>query len=361
MAPSAEAARDPLPKSSPHYPGLDGFRGVAVMIIFTHHAYGWVMRGGHGVDAFLVLSGFLITFLLVRERDLRGRIGLGKFHLRRAVRLLPAFWFFLAVMVGAALCGAFGAERDVVLMGAGLSFLYAMNWVAVCRLLPHGPLDHLWYMAFDQQAYLLWPVVLAVLLDRVGSRGAVVGWVLALGGASWAWRCALTLIAGIDANRAFFCPDTHADGLMLGSALGVAWASGLMPSSALALRRLSWASPAAAALYGVFAVGIDRTSLAFMLVGFPVVQLLVAVVIWDVVARPGGFVAGLLASRPLLWVGSISYGIYLWHYPILGFVVRTGASAEGIFALSLAATLAVAWLSCVLIETPMLALKKAFK
>ena len=212
--------------SSSHIPGLDGLRAVAVAAVLLFHAgFHWMPGGFLGVDVFFVLSGFLITSLLLREFERSGRISLRSFWARRVRRLFPALLVLLAaVSVYAGLAGADG-RRPLSLDGLA-ALGYFANWRFVfshqgyfARTGPPSLLQHTWSLSIEEQFYVVWPLVLALLLRRRRPRRAVLA--VALTGAV-ASAVAMALLApGGDHSRAYYGSDTHAQGLLIGAALAV--------------------------------------------------------------------------------------------------------------------------------------------
>ena len=353
MTPTSDA-------SAPRLRGLDGLRAIAVTVVILFHLTPGLLPGGYlGVDLFFVISGFLITSLLLREHALRGAIGLRSFWTRRARRLLPA----LALVVLASCAAALVIGGDV-LVGIGRQVLgaatFSYNWLAIAAQASYFDsttpelFRNLWSLAVEEQFYLLWPfvVLLLVLLRR---RGWMLATVLLLAAASATAMVALSL-AGLPTTRLYYGTDTHAFGLAIGAALALA-SRGWSP------RPLEWRRSALLALpvLGALAVA-SLIALAFLLGetdprvfrgGLIAVALLAALAIAGAVA-PGSWLGRALDARPLRIVGERSYGLYLWHWPV--FVLVTAAlpqvGAWTIGGIALAITVAAAALSYRFIEQP---------
>ena len=340
----------PLSSSAPkltYMPALDGLRAVAVVAVLLFH--GGVLDGGYlGVDAFFVLSGFLITSLLLVEQQQSGRIDLRRFYARRARRLLPAAW---ATLIAVAVYGAFVAVPTELarLRADGLATLfYVANWQAVLAEQSYwdlfgapSPLAHAWSLAIEEQFYLTWPWIVGAVLKRT-SR-ARLGMLCAAGALlSWLWLA--MLFEPGDTARAYYGTDTRAGALLLGSGLAClhrSTRSKLAPGVWVALPLLAvawWGLAGKAPL--LYRGGLVATQLA-------VVALLAA-------GEGKGPVARALGWRPLRYLGQISYGIYLWHWPL--YVVlspaRTGLDGLVLLALRVAASLALAALSYHALEQP---------
>ena len=346
-----------------YMPALDGVRALAVLAVLLYHGdVSWARGGYFGVDAFFVLSGFLITSLLVEEWERDGRIDLKAFWLRRARRLLPAIGLVLAAVVAYAAFVAMPVELSQLRRDALSALSYLANWNQIFSDVSYfeqyaapSPLRHTWSLAIEEQFYLLWPVlILALLRWRRGSHRALIGLCafLAVGSAVWmAWLHE----PGADPSRVYYGTDTRAQSLVLGALL-----------AALLARRRSIASlPHRAVLHG-FGI-VAALGLAWIWTstsegddwqyrgGFALAAVLVATVIASVTQHYGrGPLGRVLSWAPLLWVGAISYGLYLWHWPIYVYLSpdRTQLDGASLLTLRLAVTFVLATASFLLVEHP---------
>ncbi|MED5609417.1 MULTISPECIES: acyltransferase [unclassified Pseudomonas] len=346
-----------------HMPGLDGLRGCAVLTVMVFHAWPAALTGGMiGVDLFFVLSGFLISLLLVEEYRDSGGISLRRFYLRRCLRLLPAFSLLLLVFLGYCLWNFDGKVLERYLQSVALAASYTSNWARAFSLNPVEGLGHTWSLAMEEQFYLFWPLLLLGLLRYLGGARRLVLVALGLALASWGWRVLLAW-QGAEADRLYNGLDTRLDALMVGCALGLAESFGLLQ----ALRR-----PWAGRLLGVLAVvavlylagvasrahyWVDMRLYYWMLAG---VELSAACLVLNVLCNRGGWVERLLSLPGLTWLGRISYGLYLWHFPIYVFMRDGGASPWTILGPGSLLTLLLASLSFYLLERPFLRLKRRY-
>jgi peptidoglycan/LPS O-acetylase OafA/YrhL len=286
-----------------YVPALNGLRGVAIAAVLLFHistngrSFG---RGGFfGVDLFFVLSGFLITTLLLEEYEGTGHISIRAFWVRRARRLLPAAGALIALVLLIGLA-AHDFARVVLVVAGGA--LYAGNIVrAVAPHLDLGPVGHFWSLAEEEQFYVLWPPLLIVAVRRLPER-RLLRFLLAAAAAIAVYRFALGM-TGASASRLYFAPDTHADGLVLGCAAAVYRRSGLrLPGARLGF-------PALALILAAFVFAYQ--DLHGLLLVLPVFNLAAAVLV--LAASAPGAVASVLAVRPLVYLGLISYSLYVWH------------------------------------------------
>jgi peptidoglycan/LPS O-acetylase OafA/YrhL len=324
------AADNALVKRLGYVPALNGLRGLAVAAVVAHHFFVWPAGGSLGVDLFFVLSGFLITTLLLEERADLGTIRLAAFYMRRARRLLPALVVLLAAYL--VIDAAKGHDGFRMVATAGL---YAGNLVQAFTvpnpLDGHG-LDHLWSLAEEEQFYLVWPILL-LLLSR--SR-RLVAWLALLWLSAVVYRLGF-VVSGVRIERIYMGPDTHAAGLLAGALLAcvrVRWASFTVPESV-----------AQASLFvALFAVVFFGGGSLLWLYGLPVFEVaavgLVAAAVSPTALRTG------LSWGPLVWLGSISYSLYLWHKVIIW------AFDRRLPLLTLPLSLAIAWASTRWVEQP---------
>jgi peptidoglycan/LPS O-acetylase OafA/YrhL len=402
----------PVRSDQKYLPGLDGLRALAVTAVIAYHlGYGWAQGGLLGVGVFFTLSGYLITDILVGQFAASGRVKLGDFWLRRARRLLPAVFVMLAVVTVwvTAFNRAFvpGYRGDVVASG-----LYVNNWWYIfqhdsyySRFAPPAPLDHLWSLAVEEQFYLVWPwVVLAMVLiagwltkrrrvrllgpgTHVGgttdaastaagtstaaaaagkagvsdflsgrARWAMAGVALVLAAAS-AIEMAMLYHPGYDPTRIYEGTDTRAFGLLIGAAVAMVYPTrqGGRTLSAAARRVLDAAGLAGLVVVVLLVWRTNQYSPFMFQGGLEALSVATALVV-AAVATPGGLLGRALGWTPMRWIGVRSYGIYLWHYPIIVLTAAAGTVGTPVSAVRavvlVAATVVIAALSWRFIEEP---------
>lgn len=347
-------------------PGLDGLRAVAVLGVIAYHLGLDVLPGGLlGVSVFFTLSGYLITDLIlgqIREGEFR----LSSFWLARFRRLLPAL--FILLLVVAAWVTVVGPRQGSDFRAAvGTAAMYVNNWWLIFRDVSYfaqfdapGPLNHLWSLAIEEQFYLVWPFLVLAGTRLVAERRprlhrpqlALV--ILSLGALS-ALLMAVLFEPGGDPSRVYYGTDTRAAELLIGASVAAVWPSQrLRASVSLQARRI---------IDGIGVVGLGVVLLFFLRAeelspflyrgGFAVLSVAVAAVVFSV-AHPASRVGAALGWRPMRWIGQRSYGIYLWHFPIIILTSPGGVvgSDPVRMALQVAATFGIAALSWTYIEDP---------
>ncbi|MEJ4099260.1 acyltransferase family protein [Corynebacterium mastitidis] len=355
-------------------PGLDGLRGIAVLGVVVYHYFPHALPGGFlGVDVFFVLSGFLITALLLREKVMTGRISLTGFWLRRVRRILPLA--MVVLIVTTAVVGVIGGDVAVRLRSqfVGVAF-FINNWVQIAQ--GNSYFDqatanvtmHYWSLAIEEQYYLLWPLVVMGVLVIMGRRRVLAAVAVGLAVAS-ALAMVVVYVPGTDASRVYYGTDTHAFGLLLGSALAAAITSTSSEQTAdsfplyrwLGVFRHRWVNqwvPAGCltALVMMMVMLSDASAMTYR-GGLAVACVLTAVIVMGLVC--GGNVTEELCTVSVLrWLGDRSFSLYLWHWPV--FVVAgvllphdTGKIAVG--AVSLVVSLVLSQGSYCWIERPIVA------
>ena len=337
-----------------YIPGLDGVRTVAVLLVILYHFGFSAVPGGDGVMMFFVLSGFLITWLLLGEQAATGRVSLRAFYWRRTLRIFPAFYafWFLVVALGALRFGEAPSEH------AWSAFFYLSNYYSALNDHPEGAFSHTWSLALEEQFYLLWPF--AFLCCRGDLRrltyliGAVIGGVLL-------HRLALTYIFDAPGSYIYSAFDTRVDQLMVGCLVAV-----LLKRRAL---EGFWTRACAYSMAPVLTLGLLVGSLVMGdgLVpryrdgwGYTVHAALYGVLIVQLIALSGSPLWSWLNSAPLRFLGRISYPLYLYQQITL-YPVRSALAGYPVpfqLAVAIALTVTVASLSYYMIERPFLRLKR---
>lgn len=329
---------------------------AVLLVVLSHWSHElWRFGGVVGVTVFFVLSGYLITTILLVEHEATGGVSLRAFYARRALRLFPAL---ALVVVSVPFLQKAVADPQLTydyVQWAAAAILYVGNLQrAAGETL--GPLNHTWSLAVEEQFYLIWPLVLLALLWRTRRDAqALLRWVVVLAAVATAWQAVAAFL--FDFSRTYFAPDTNAYALMTGCALA-AWLR-MAPRSGTATPVLTWVALVGlvgmAALPSVDFRGVDLQIAAH---GAPLVALVAALLVVSAVACPD---RGPLVWRPLTWFGTVSYGVYLWH-AVLVYATPWGMPVVGWkrpVAIALAIALAAA--SFYLLERPLLRVKRRFE
>jgi peptidoglycan/LPS O-acetylase OafA/YrhL len=349
-------------KRLPYMPGLDGLRAIAVLAVFAYHFSngGGLLPGGFlGVDVFFVISGYLITSLLLSEFRKEGRVDLVAFWLRRARRLLPAVGVLIAVVMVAGALFDFG-QISTLRAQALASMTYVTNWDLILSHQSYfeefarpSLFRHLWSLAVEEQFYLLWPIAFAACMTRFGHKRLVIG---VIAGAIASSLLMAILFDPGNPNRVFYGTDTRATPLLIGVALAFFW-----HPERLKAKTGSLAPPALDAV-GAFALAM--VVITFMTVhdydialyhgGFLLLSLWTGLLI-AALAHPAASIGRVVGNPGMRWLGLRSYSFYLWHWPVLE-LTRPGIDVPVhgpiLFALQLGLTLALADASYRYVEQP---------
>jgi peptidoglycan/LPS O-acetylase OafA/YrhL len=335
-------------------PALDGVRAIAIVMVMWHHTIAVMLRrvdlplGGFlGVDLFFVLSGFLITSLLIERRTPDGGIGYANFYKRRAQRLLPALFALLAVNV--VVMQRLGHNMKLEAKSVAFAVTYLTNWSHVFNVKLAPDLPHLWSLAIEEQFYFVWPVVVALLLARRPRTMLIVLGVGIVG--VMAWRVVLTHHYGNPYPIVYQRTDTRADGLLLGALLAAAMHVGWRPPA----RARMIAGVGGLAVLGWLFATVDVKPMFLYRGGFTLVALAGGGIVLAALDGPGPL-HRVLSWGPAVKLGRISYSLYLWH--VLVFILTAAVLSGSNWVrvpIAWVGAVAVAWLSHKFIEQPFLA------
>ena len=348
----------------PYMPGLDGLRALAVVAVIAYHSEIESVPGGFlGVEIFFVISGYLITALLLEEFNLNRGINLRQFWVRRARRLLPALFLY----IGGSVAFAYSMAEDVVpTKGEVLSTLgYVYNWFGIFQEISYTDVferknffHHLWSLAVEEQFYLLWPVLLLCLQKHINRKVTIS--LLILGITSSAFLMWTMYQPFEDPLRVYYGTDTRASGLLIGALLAYIWRPWSVEKSKLFPKGKD-----ASFLVGIAAIGIlVWANMHYTLLmpdadqlfrgGFLITSTVTAIVIACVVI-PNSYLNSILGLAPFVWIGKRSYGLYLWHWPVFQLTrERVDVDINGweLFAVRMFVTLVLVEISYQCIERP---------
>lgn len=317
-------------------PALDGIRTLAVVAVMAFHSRVPGLAGGYlGVDIFFVLSGFLITSLLMDEHAAHGRIDLGRFYLRRLLRLTPPLFALLACYL--VLAPILQPEvpiqdhwRDAAIAG-----MYLSDYAVAFWNIP-GLLKHTWSLAVEEHFYLVWPAVLLGIFALPTQRTRI----LALLGlyvltTVWRWHCDAEMLPWREIYTRF---DTRVSGLVLGAV--IAYVLHITPTTQIK----SWGAGVCLVVLGYFLVAWDWRQPGTFVYGITLVELATAGLIVHLAGNQSTGLYRVLGSRPMAYLGRLSYGLYLWHYPVM-FMLRKHYDWQATFLLGSVCALLLAMLS----------------
>lgn len=349
-----------------YIPAIDGLRAIAVVAVILYHlGFDWIPGGFLGVDLFFVISGYVITRLLLDSIEISGGLNLGAFYLARLRRLLPALLFM--IITTAITVGIWAPDTiKRFLIDTPFALTGTMNWWLVGRELDYFEsigrpplLQHTWSLAVEAQFYLIWPLILLLILKWFGKKRVAVA---SLFFAAISGITLLLVSLSLDANNAtsvshiYFGTDTHSIGLFLGAALAVSW----VPQNFKEVV----SRKAQDFIDGIGVIGfigilgtfllIDADNPNLYKIAFPLAGLFGAAIVTSIV-HPASRFAPILQNRVLLWIGERSYAIYLWHWIIFQ-VTRPDIDLAGqdwaLLALRILIVLALADISLRYIELP---------
>ncbi|MCK6258670.1 acetyltransferase [Fictibacillus sp. KIGAM418] len=315
---------EPTQKNKRYMPGIDGLRAFAVLAVIAYHLnLGWAPGGLLGVGIFFVLSGYLITDLIIAEYHRTGKIDFKQFWIRRARRLLPALLSMLALVILWVLL----FERSFLLdlWGNVLSVLmYVSNWWLIFHKVsyfaqfgPPSPLNHLWSLAVEEQFYLIWPLVLLLGLRYIKNNRLILGSILVAAILS-AIAMAMIYTPGVDPSRVYYGTDTRAFSLLIGAGLAIIWPSRKLSTRLPKEQRKALDIVGTLSLFGILLlIGFTSQFDSFLYRGGMVILSIFTLFVVAALAHPSSRLGMAMGWKPLRWIGVRSYGIYLWHFPVI--------------------------------------------
>ena len=359
----------PIHNASSYLPGLDGIRALAVTLVLLYHLSVPGFSGGlMGVGVFFTLSGYLITSLLISSHEKHGNLGLNTFWIRRFRRLMPAVILMLIATLGTAAIvvpqklGEYSWEALTALFYVNNWYMIGTDQSYFGRFEGPSPLSHMWSLSIEEQFYIVWPLLLALMFLILRRRMLITGFIVLLSIGSF-WLLSEVAVAGFDNTRAYEGTDTRAGGLLLGAALAFWWPARkhkVSENSRAFIDALGLAGIAGIVYLSMSMPGTspDLYTWGLLALTFATMAVLVAAV------TPATLAAKLLSVQPMRWIGERSYGIYLWHMPLVAFLPATLRSESKLAsaAIVVVGTLLLATLSWRYVEDPIrrYGFKKAF-
>jgi peptidoglycan/LPS O-acetylase OafA/YrhL len=332
-----------LPHSN-YIPCLDGLRCVCVLAVIIYHCIRTYLVGGWvGVDVFFALSGFLITSTLMREWQNSGTISLSKFYLRRMVRLMPALYVMLTSIVVVLFVSGAGEDQYKMVL---VSSVNLMNWSRALHWGFDGYLGHTWSLAIEEQFYLFWPP-LCLLILMIGDRKWLK--IMALAVAMICLCVRLAIFNGENFERIYNGFDTRADSLIFGCFFACLGSKIILP-------RFCYQNFLPASFLCLVGFYVNHQDVWLYTWGWSVIAFASAWLVYSLATGPETHLSRILQFTPMVYLGRISYGVYLWHYPILFFLKSHLDSNRIVTMACLFFTIVVASLSYVYVEQPLIKL-----
>ena len=337
-----------------HHRCLDGLRGIAIILVLLDH--GGICGDGYGfigVNTFFVLSGFLITSLLVSEWEQTGTISFLKFYARRALRLFPALFSMLAAFVIYVWFSTEGKKTSEDLHETLWALFYFTNWAKILELGPSLHLAHTWSLSIEEQFYFIWPALLLFMLPR-NTRSSLLCWIMLGVLLSLSVRIYLLVaVSMLNPDRLACGLDARADSLLLGCFVGILLSSGhlFLFKKHKIVGGFLWVG----SVLGLLVLGHCIQARCWVYVSWLLASIFAAVLIAQLASSSGSLSHWVLENRFLVYIGQISYGLYIWHFPILNILKERHLPWENL--IYLASVFPVVLLSYYFIEKPCLRLK----
>ncbi|MFJ7736329.1 acyltransferase family protein [Lysinibacillus sp. NPDC097287] len=346
-----------------YIPGLDGIRALAVLAVIAYHFnFSWASGGFLGVDIFFVLSGYLITSTILPIEGNQLTVSLRQFWIRRFRRLLPAA--YVMILITFVWASLFNKELLNTLRGDAISSIfYSSNWWFIFQELSYfdsfgspSPLKNLWSLAIEEQFYIIWPILLILGLHIFKKRSKF-SIIVFFGALCSAMLMSILYQPGADPSRIYYGTDTRVFELLIGCWLALVWPMKRLSSKKLSAEHVRKLNSIGLIAFSIFILSIffvDEYQ-AFLYRGGMFLLCINAAVLIACVCHPSSFLGKLLSFKPLCWIGSRSYGIYLWHYPIMVLGTPVHEIGNPVFwrvGLQLVLILIIAELSYRFIEVP---------
>lgn len=339
---------------------LDGLRGISIILVLMGHAGIPFFQGGIiGVDIFFVLSGFLITSLLIKEFNESNDVNLKYFYLRRLLRLAPALIVLLLVLLLGCILLLDHTKTISYCIDAVITVFYMTNWARAFDIHPPSLLGHTWSLSIEEQFYILWPITIIALLKKVKNRKLLA--IIICSAALFSWSLRIYMASkGVMYDRLYNGLDTRADSLLTGCTLSILLSFNLISNNTMRFFKTyySYISIVSIAALVLIIISLSGNNLLMYYYGFAITEISVAILILYIFTNHKSQLNSILSLSSLVWIGKLSYGIYLWHYPIFLFLNYLNLSKLFVIICGTLLTFISASFSFYLIELPFLKFKR---
>jgi len=342
---------------------LDGLRGFALILVLLFHTFSPFTYGGFiGVDIFFVLSGFLITHILISEYSRNNKINLKFFYIRRVLRLAPALLIVTMFYLLYTQTQLIGAEKEDAWWISFSTIFYFGNWLRAFDISSLNQLGHTWSLSIEEQFYLLWPLAIILAFKKLGNKKTIILTCISIVVILWINR-GILVINDASIHRLYFATDTHIDGLLIGglAAMLMNWYIVKKPNFISFFTRYNThISYLSFTFYIISTLVLNMWLREIYIFYYPILSIITAILITSFYITKGDKQNYLFSNKWIVWLGSISYGVYLWHWLI--YRILASYNIEGLimgFYGSIVAIL-LASVSFYMVEKPILKHKSKF-
>jgi peptidoglycan/LPS O-acetylase OafA/YrhL len=344
--------------NSDYLPELDGIRALAILMVMAIHARVPHASGGFiGVDLFFVLSGYLITSLLMKEHRKTGTVDFKRFYWRRCLRLLPALTALLVIYVIFGL--NFQLNRSTMMRDVTIVFFYAASWSRALYNIPSDWLGHTWSLSIEEQFYFIWPAILILIINCNLVKKITLLSIIAISVCVYRYYL---LFNNVSTDRIYFGFDTRIDTTLYGCMLAFLLSYDSVVAKITAHRRILNVFTALSISFLVWVLTCFSGEMRlFYSIGFALTAVSAAVVVLQIIVNKRGILACTLRKPGLVYTGKISYGLYIWHWPIFNYLhAHTHLPSVAKIVTGFIAAYVVSMLSYHLMEQPLLKFKDSF-
>lgn len=350
-------------KNFSYLPELDGIRAIAIIFVLLYHSSEKMFPGGFiGVDIFFVISGFLITSLLLKEYEKSKDINIKLFYIRRFLRLIPALIVLLIVLL---ICTYLFLDYETAKgnsIDTFITLFYMSNWARAFQIHPPNFLGHTWSLSIEEQFYILWPLSFLYLLKKIKSKNKLFYSLVGLCLFSWLIKLWM-ILNSYSYIRLYNGLDTRVESILFGAAFSIFLSlneNSITKFIEKSTEIFKYVIPSIFVLLIIILFQSDWKSDLYFLILLPIIELFTVMLIYGIFIIPNSIYYNILRNKYLVWIGMVSYGLYLWHYPIYRWIMIYYYKWTTILPLGLIITFLITTISYYAIEKPFLKLKNKF-